>query len=112
MSWQSIASWGRENNIKLKSYYYYYWFRKIREAACRTLGSTNSNNKIVPLEVETFTAPSKNIISGSPRGAEASAIVYSIIETAKANNLETCIYLLFILNNLHEVQFETHPDFL
>lgn len=33
------------------------------------------------------------LFSGSPRGAEASATVYSIVETAKANGLEPYSYL-------------------
>ena len=40
------------------------------------------------------------MFSGSPRGAEASAIVYSIIETAKANNLNPYKYLLALLQEL------------
>jgi transposase len=33
-------------------------------------------------------------LAGSPRGADASAFIYSLIETAKANKLEPKRYLL------------------
>jgi hypothetical protein len=37
---------------------------------------------------------SQNYSAGSPRGADASAFIYSLIETAKANKLEPKRYLL------------------
>lgn len=44
-----------------------------------------------------FTIGRKNwLFSGSPKGAEASATIYSIIETAKANGLESYSYLEFL----------------
>lgn len=52
------------------------------------------------------------MFSGSPKGAEASAVVYSIIETAKANGLNPYDYLQFLFKNLPGVQFEAHPEFL
>lgn len=36
----------------------------------------------------------------SVKGAQSSAIVYSIVETAKANNMEHCDYLLMVLSLL------------
>ena len=39
-------------------------------------------------------------IRDSVKGAESSAIVYSIVETAKANNLEPYDYLLMVLSLL------------
>ena len=42
------------------------------------------------------------LFSGSPRGAQASAMLYTLIETAKANGLEPRAYL----NHL----FEKLPD--
>ena len=40
------------------------------------------------------------LFSDTPKGAHASAIHYSLIETAKANGLEPCAYLTQILNAL------------
>jgi hypothetical protein len=42
------------------------------------------------------------MFSGSPRGAHASATLYSLIETAKANGLEPRAYLNFLFERLPE----------
>jgi transposase len=57
-----------------------------------------------PMEqaIRPFTLGRKNwLFAGSPRGAEASAFIYSLIETAKANGLEPKRYLTEL--------FERHP---
>ena len=40
------------------------------------------------------------LFSGSPRGAQASATLYSLVESAKANGLEPRAYLTFLLERL------------
>lgn len=45
-------------------------------------------------------------------GAKASAIVYSLTETAKANNLNPFRYLEFLLTELMEHQDDTDREFL
>ena len=40
------------------------------------------------------------LFAGSPRGAEASALLYSLIETAKANALEPWAYLNHLFEQL------------
>ena len=40
------------------------------------------------------------LFSGSPRGAQASANLYSLIETAKANALEPWAYLNYLFERL------------
>lgn len=52
------------------------------------------------------------LFSASPKGADVSAAVYSVIETAKANGLNPYEYLKFIFKNLPGVQFGQHPKFL
>ncbi len=42
------------------------------------------------------------LFSGSPRGAQASATRYSLIETAKTNGLEPRAYLNFLFERLPE----------
>jgi hypothetical protein len=42
------------------------------------------------------------LFSGSPRGAQASATLDSLIETAKANGLEPRAYLNFLFERLPE----------
>jgi transposase len=47
------------------------------------------------------------LFSGSPRGAEASAMLYTLVETAKANGLEPRAYLHYLFETLPTV---TTPD--
>lgn len=48
----------------------------------------------------TTTWPKKLAVRGTPNGAEASALLYSLIETAKANKLEPYAYLRYIFEKL------------
>ena len=40
------------------------------------------------------------LFSGSPRGAQASATLYTLVETAKANDLEPWAYLNYLFERL------------
>jgi hypothetical protein len=46
------------------------------------------------------------LFSGSPRGATASATIYSLIETAKANKLEPHRYLRYLFEHLPHAKTE------
>jgi len=46
------------------------------------------------------------LFSGSPRGAHASATLYTLVETAKANNLEPWAYLNYLFENLPAAKSE------
>ncbi len=51
--------------------------------------------------IRAFVVGRKNwLFSGTPEGAEASALLYSLIETARANKLEPYAYLRFIFEKL------------
>ena len=39
------------------------------------------------------------LFANTPGGAQASAVIYSLIETAKENNLDPYQYLLWVLQN-------------
>jgi hypothetical protein len=59
------------------------------------------DNNLVENAIRPFTVGRKNwLFSGSPRGAEASAGIYSIIETAKANSLEPYWYMRYLFEKL------------
>jgi hypothetical protein len=76
-------------------------------------GNCSISNNLAENSIRPFTIGRKNwLFSGSPRGAAASATVYSIIETAKANGLNPYEYLKFIFKNLPGVLFEQYPEFL
>jgi transposase len=54
-----------------------------------------------------FVVGRKNwLFSGHPRGAKASATLYSLVETAKANGLEPYQYLNFLFERLPYAQTE------
>ncbi|UNC91290.1 IS66 family transposase [Candidatus Contubernalis alkaliaceticus] len=76
-------------------------------------GNCSISNNLAENSIRPFTIGRKNwLFSGSPKGAAASAAVYSIIESAKANDLNPYKYLYFIFSELPGVQFGQHPEFL
>jgi transposase len=59
------------------------------------------DNNLAENSIRPFALGRKNwLFSGTPEGAEASALLYSLIETAKANNLEPYGYLRYIFDKL------------
>ena len=59
-----------------------------------------SNNR-AERSVRPFALGRKNwMFSNTPRGADASAAIYSLVETAKANGLKPFEYLRFLLKSL------------
>lgn len=64
-------------------------------------GRISIDNNAVENAIRPFVVGRKNwLFSGSPRGARASALLYSIIETAKANGFEPYWYLKFLFERL------------
>jgi transposase len=59
------------------------------------------DTNLVENAIRPFVLGRKNwLFSGSPRGAHASAILYSLIETAKANELDPYRYLRYLFMKL------------
>ena len=59
------------------------------------------DNNMAENAIRPFVVGRKNwLFAGTPEGAEASALLYSLIETAKANKLEPYAYLRFIFEKL------------
>lgn len=50
--------------------------------------------------------------SATKKGAQSSAIVYSIVETAKANNLNIYMYLVHLFNEMPGLDFKNNPYLL
>ncbi len=64
-------------------------------------GRLQPDNNLVENAIRPFVIGRKNwLFSGHPRGAEASACIYSLIETAKANRLEPYLYFRFLFDRL------------
>ncbi|WP_424141321.1 IS66 family transposase [Sporosalibacterium faouarense] len=76
-------------------------------------GSCVISNNIAENSIKPFTVGRKNWeFCGSPQGAKASACVYSLVETAKANGLNPYKYLEFMLSRLPGSNFKTNPKVL
>lgn len=71
-----------------------------------TLSNNAAENAIRP-----FTVGRKNwLFSDTAKGASASASVYSIIETAKANGLNAYTYLEYLLLYMPDTDWQNHPE--
>ena len=67
-----------------------------------------SENAIRPVAI----ARKNFLFSDTPQGAQANALVFSIIATATANDLDPYEYLVFIFKNLPNVDFHNNPSIL
>ncbi|MCB2146376.1 MAG: transposase domain-containing protein [Deltaproteobacteria bacterium] len=64
-------------------------------------GFLKPDNNVAENAIRPFVLGRKNwLFSGAPRGAEASATFFSLIETAKANGLEPYAYLRYLFAKL------------
>jgi len=71
-----------------------------------------SNNR-AERSIKPFVIGRKNFLfANTPRGAKASAIIYSIVETAKENKLDPFAYLTYIFKNAPNWNIRNNPDYL
>ena len=76
-------------------------------------GNCVISNNLAENSIRPFTIGRKNwLFSGSPKGAEASAGIYTMIETAKANGLSPMKYINFILSDIPGTAFLEYPEIL
>ncbi len=87
------------------------WGRLIQYAED---GRIKPDNNLAENAIRPFVIGRKNwLFSGHPRGAKASAVLYSLVETAKANNLDPYLYLRYIFDRLpHVVSQEDYKKLL
>ncbi|AHF09278.1 hypothetical protein A7D23_15280 [Dehalobacter sp. TeCB1] len=70
-----------------------------------------SNNR-AERSIKPFVMSRKNFLfANTPNGAQGSAIIYSLIETAKENDLDPYRYLVYVLNTAPNID-QTHPDWV
>ena len=70
-------------------------------------GQLHIDNNLIENDIRLFALGKKNwIFKGSPRGAKAGAIFFSLIKTAQANHLEPYQYLRYMLTHLPHCQNE------
>jgi hypothetical protein len=76
-------------------------------------GGIPLSNNLSEIAVKPVAIARKNsLFSDSPAGAEASAIVFSIINTAGANNLDPYKYLEYIFHQLPSINFASNKSVL
>jgi transposase len=76
-------------------------------------GVLRMDNNLAENAIRPFVVGRKNwLFSDQPHGASASAVLYSLIETAKVNNLEPYRYLLFLFDKLPMALREDGSDSL
>ena len=76
-------------------------------------GNCEISNNIAENSIRPFTVGRRNwLFSGSPDGAAASAIVYSLVETAKANGLNPYKYLNVLLRGIPKFSSHGKMDLL
>ena len=63
-------------------------------------GRLDLSNNLAERSIKPFVIGRKNFLfANTPHGAQGSAVIYSMIETAKASGLDPCRYLTWVLTN-------------
>jgi len=71
------------------------------------IGCATPDNNLAENAIRPFVVGRKNwLFAGTPEGAAASAAIYSLIESAKVNGLDTYKYLRYLFENLPFAQSE------
>ena len=76
-------------------------------------GHCSISNSLAENCIRPFVIGRKNwLFAGSPKGASASAGIYTLAETARANGLAPMKYLKYILSDMPGSAFLEHPEYL
>ena len=76
-------------------------------------GHLRPDNNAAENAIRPFVVGRKNwLFSGSPEGADASAALYSLVETAKLNKLDPYKYLLYLLEKIPVTNKENFKELL
>ncbi len=76
-------------------------------------GRCSISNNVAENSIRPFAVGRKNwLFSDTPKGADASAAVYSIVETAKANKLNIYTYLNYLLLYMPDTNYRKYPETL
>ena len=71
------------------------------------------DNNLAEQAIRPFTLGRKNWVNMfSPKGAQSSSVIYSLVETAKANNLRVYDYLELLLSEIPKHMSDKNLDFL
>ncbi len=112
-SWAEKNAVGEPPKSKLSKAFHYTlnhrqeFFNYLEDGHC-SISNSLAENCIRP-----FVIGRKNwLFAGSPKGAEASAGIYTLVETAKANGLAPMKYLKYILSDMPGSRFLENPGYL
>lgn len=76
-------------------------------------GRLNIDNNICERAIRPFAVGRKNwLFMGNVQGAQASSVIYSLIETCKANKINTFDYLSHVLENISSTDPKNYSDLL
>ena len=76
-------------------------------------GRCSISNNAAENAIRPFTVGRKNwLFADTPKGAGASADIYSIVETAKANGLNVYTYLEYLLLYMPDTDWKNYPEML
>lgn len=76
-------------------------------------GRLELTNNLVERSIRPFTIGRKNWVTmKTDRGAHDSSIVYSIVQTALANDLKVYEYLVYLLKQMPNTDFNQHPELI
>jgi len=74
-------------------------------------GRLELTNNRVERSLRPFTIGRNNwVMMKTDRGAHDSAMIYSIVQTALANNLKVYEYLVYLLKEMPNTDFNKHPE--
>lgn len=112
-SWAEKVSTGILPKSKLGAAFTYAFNQKEGMMNYLLDGNCAISNNLAENSIRPFTIGRKNwLFSGSPKGATASAGIYSLVETAKANGLYPTKYIQFILSDIPGSAFMEYPEYL
>ena len=112
-SWAEKSAIGELPKSKLSKAFHY--ALNNREGFWNYLedGNCSISNSLAENCIRPFVIGRKNwLFSGSPKGAEVSAGIYTLVETAKANGLAPMKYIKYILSDMPGSAFLEHPEYL
>ena len=76
-------------------------------------GNLQIDNNAAERRIKPFVIGRKNwLFNQTPRGADASALLYSLVQTAVANNLEPFDYLKYLFNEIPKLGRHYEPEAL
>lgn len=76
-------------------------------------GRLSLSNNICEVRIRPFAVARRAwLFADTPKGARANAILYTLVETARTNELNVYEYLNYLLTAMPDIDFHNHPELL